>query len=92
MLKKPTLSKKFFLRLLNIVTCDVMFSFNNDMYAQNYGVAMESPLGHSLTNIFMGLLESKIMYKVESKIYYFRYVDNFFVIPENETDLDSNIF
>ena len=53
---------------------------------------MESPLGHSLTNIFMGLLESKIMYKVENKIYYFRYVDNFFVIPENETDLDSNIF
>ena len=54
LLKKPTLSKENFVKLLKIATCDVRFSFNNDMYTQHVVVAMESPLVPTLANIFMG--------------------------------------
>ena len=83
MLKKPILSKDSFVKLLK-------FSLNNNMYAQHDGVAiMGSPLKPTLANIFMGFLESKIISKIENKIHYFRYVDDWFVIAENEQELDN---
>ena len=40
---------------------EVEFSFNNVLYRQISGIAMGSPLGPTLTNIFMGHLEYKIL-------------------------------
>ena len=41
-------------------TSSVEFSFNNNMYKQTDGVAMGSPLGPSLANIFVGYYEEKL--------------------------------
>ena len=88
-LKKPHLSKENFVKLLKIATSDVRFSFNNIMYLQHDGVAMGSPLGPTLANIYMGFLESKIIPSFQDNIQYHRYVDDCFVIAENEQKLDN---
>ena len=43
-----------------IATRGAEFSFNNQMYKQLDGVAMSSPLGPALANIFVGFHESRI--------------------------------
>ena len=47
-------------KLLLMVTSGVEFSFDNIMYQQTDGVAMGSPLGPVLANIFVGYCESLI--------------------------------
>ena len=44
-------------KLLYLCTKNVHFSFDNNIYLQNNGIAMESPLGPILTNIFLFELE-----------------------------------
>ena len=46
---------------MKIATSDVQFSFDSEIYSQIDGVAMESPLGSTLANIFMRYLESKLV-------------------------------
>ena len=55
----PNIPKHDFRNLLNIVTKETFFMFNNKYYKQVDGVAMRSPLGPALANIFMGSFESK---------------------------------
>ena len=43
-----------------IATRRVEISFNNQMYKQLDGVAMGSPLGPALANIFFGVHESRL--------------------------------
>ena len=73
-----------FKKLLQLSTCDVQFSFNSQIYSQKDGIAMGSPLGPTLANIFMGYVESKIIPTFKHKLVYFRYVDDCFVLVENE--------
>ena len=40
-----------------MATSGVAFSFNNTMYRQTDGIAMSSPLGPVLANIFVGYNE-----------------------------------
>ena len=54
----PSLSEKSFRKLMRIVTTGVEFSFNDIMFQQVDGVAMGSPLGPVLANIFVGSLNS----------------------------------
>ena len=53
-LSPPQFSNEIFIELMNIATISAEFSFNNVMYEQLDGVAMGSPLGHALANIFVG--------------------------------------
>ena len=67
-------------KLLTICTKNVHFSFNNDIYIQIDGVAMGSPLGAVLANIFMVELESVLVPKLNDYVKKWRrFVDDTFV-------------
>ena len=72
-----TLTEPSFRKLMEMVTSGVEFSFNGLMYRQVDGVAMGSPLGPPLANIFVGYYEKKIPDQ-EWPDMYFRYVDDVF--------------
>ena len=66
-----------------------LFQLNGALYDQTDGVAMGSPLGPLLTNVFMSSLEEKL--ELESKLppYYRRYVDDTLrVMPDIPTAAD----
>ena len=71
-----------------IATRGVEFSFNNQMYKQLDGVAMGSPLGPALANIFVGFHESRIFDNTVKPGVYFRFVDDTFAIFGSELDCD----
>ena len=50
-------------KLLTLCTKNVHFSFNNEIYVQIDGVAMGSPLGLVIENIFMVELENTLVSK-----------------------------
>ena len=52
-------------KLLNICTKNVHLSFNNKIYLQIDKVAMGSPLGPVIANIFMVELETILLPKLE---------------------------
>ena len=49
-----------FRELMRLATSEVEFSFNGEMYRQIDGVAMGSPLGPTLANIFVSFYDKKI--------------------------------
>ena len=55
-------------------------SFDGKMYKQVDGVAMVSPLGPILANIFVGYLKSELFLSCKSSHVYLRYVNDFFVM------------
>ena len=73
----PPLHEDEFVELLPKVTSGVEFSFNNTMYRQCDGVAMGSPLGPVLANIFVGHCESLVPAE-EWPCLYNRFVDDCF--------------
>ena len=78
------MDKDVFIELMNIATTSVEFSFNNKMYKQIDGVAMGSPLGPALANIFVGYQEEKLFIDNNQPLIYFRYVDDPFAMFEDE--------
>lgn len=54
------LQKHQLTELLEIATANQLFQFNGDLYQQKDGVAMGSPLGPLLANVFMCHIESKL--------------------------------
>ena len=67
----------------------VEFSFNNTMYQQTDGIAMISPLGPVLANIFVGYNENKLFDFSDKPQFCKRYVDNTFAIFENEAECNE---
>ena len=85
-LNTSDLNEDGFRQLMKISTTSVEFLFNKNIYCQVDGVAMGSPLGPTLANIFVGYHERKLFSATIRPSTYFRYVDDTFVIFENTTD------
>ena len=83
-LTPPIMDKDVFIELMNIATTSVEFSFNNKMYKQIDRVAMGSPLGPALANIFVAYQEKKLFIDNNQPLIYFRYVDDTFAMFETE--------
>ena len=73
----PCIDESLLKKLLQKCTVGVEFSFNNLMYRQVDGVAMGSPLGPILANVFLGYCETRIAPDEWPELYR-RYVDDTF--------------
>ena len=86
-MKFKGLRKNEFRQLLELATKESLILFDNHYYRQIDGVAMGSPLGPTLANIFLCHYEEiwldncPLQFKPE---YYRRYVDDTFVLFKNE--------
>ena len=67
-----SLTKKKFTKLLRLATSSVEFSPNSQMYKQLDGVAIGSPLGPELVNIFAGSREALLLGKMSIPLFYSR--------------------
>ena len=79
----PKIPKDVFHNLLTVATKESFFMFNNKFYKQIDGVAMGSPLGPALANIFMCNFENKWLKDCPHSlkpVFYRRYVDDIFVL------------
>jgi len=88
-LPQPSFPRDIFVELMQLATSSVEFSFNNNMYRQTDGVAMCSPLGSALANIFVGYQEEKLFNFANRPLAYFRYVDDTFAVFSNEDDCNT---
>ena len=73
-------------KLFIFATKQTHFKYDGQYYDQIDGVAMGSPLGPKLANLFMGVHEKAWLssYNGPKVLYYRRYVDDIFCIFENE--------
>ena len=85
----PALPKAVFKELLIFATKSSHFKFNNQYYDQIDGVAMGSPLGPVLANVFMCDFEEKFVdtnKTVNKPLVWKRYVDDVFCTFNNPVD------
>ena len=85
-IQPPALPREVCMELLEKATTNVQFSFDSTMYMQTDGVAMGSPLGPILANIFVGYNEQHLFQSIKEPLMYVRYVDDTFVLFNNEKE------
>lgn len=81
-----------FFKLLQFASKNTSFIFNNSIYQQIDGVAMGSPLGPTLANLFLCFNESKWLNQCPiyfKPIIYKRYVDDTFTCFSDSSHLDQ---
>ena len=78
-------------KLLNFAAKESHFVFDGVIYDQVDGVAMGSPLGPVLANVFMCHLETMALdnYSGIKPLFYKRYVDDTFLIFHDQTDMEA---
>ena len=80
------LSKTDLIDLLQAATKNQLFQFDGALYEQTDGVAMGSPLGPLLANVFMCSIEENLEQQGQLPQYYRRYVnDTLTVMPDRVT-------
>ena len=73
-------------KLLRLCTKNVHFTLNNEIYIQNDGVAMESPLGPILANVFIVELENTLVPRLHEHVKKWKhFVDDTFAYVRNES-------
>ena len=79
------LNRQHMAKLLSFAVKENNFVFNDTMYEQLDGVAMGSPLGPVLANIFMANMESMALqsFSGNKPFMYCRYVDDIFLAFES---------
>lgn len=86
---KPTFERKHFKKLLQIATSGE-FLYKDRIYKQLDGVAMGSPLGPTLANLFLASMESNWVSSPNAPLCYLRYVDDIFAMFSNDRDDAAN--
>ena len=84
-------NKKQFNSLLQLATKNNIFMFNNVLYEQVDGVAMGSPCGPTLANVFLCFYEKMWLDSCPSYFkpsYYRRYVDDTFLLFRDEKHIE----
>ena len=79
----PKIPIDVFCNLVTVATKEWLFMFNNKFYKQIDGVAMGSPLGPALANVFMSSFENKWLKDCPhglKPVFYRRYVNDIFVL------------
>ena len=87
---KNGLSESDFRELLTLATTESFILFDGKYYRQLDGVAMGSPLGPTLANIFLSYHEQRWLSECPiscKPIYYKRYVDDIFVLFTNSSQI-----
>ena len=76
---------QIFVELMKMATSSVEFGFKDIMHRQIDGVAMGSPLGPAIANIFVAYYESKLFQTTSKPEMSYRYMDDtFFVVFSNK--------
>ena len=75
--------------LLMAVTNDQLSLFNGQLYEQTDGLAIGSPLGPLVANVFMCSIEEILEREGKMTAYYGRYVDDTLTIMHDKTSADS---
>ncbi|CAH8429348.1 unnamed protein product [Dicrocoelium dendriticum] len=75
---------EFLQNLILLCTENVRFQFEGKAYKQIDGVAMGSPLGPVLADIFLGMIERKAAACISEAKLYKRYVDDILVFTNGE--------
>ncbi|CAM4849385.1 unnamed protein product [Rotaria magnacalcarata] len=89
-IKNTPFNKKQFKKLLELAVCNVPFRFMNEYYIQCDGVAMGSPLGPILADMFMSKLENKLnKFSKNKPQVWLRYVDDILCIFDNKQNIDN---
>ena len=86
------INKSEFKNLLPLVTQESYFVFNDALYKQKDGVAMRSPLGPTMANVFLVFYEVKWLEQCPKEfkpVFYRRYVDDIFVLFESAEHLSK---
>ena len=85
-------NKSEFENLLSLATQDSHFMFNDILYKQKDNVAMGSPLGITMANVFLSFCEMKWLEQCPNEfkpVFYRRYVDNIVVLFESAEHLSK---
>ena len=85
-------NRKQFKKVLGFATKDNLLSLNNSLFSQQDGVAMGSPLGPMLANIFMCHYEEKWLSDRPSEykpVLYRRCVDDTFLLFQDELHIQQ---
>ena len=81
--------RNIFVELMQLATSSVEFSFNNIMHRQINNIAMGLLLGPALANIFISYQEAKLFNIAKRLLVYFWYVDDTFIVFNNEEDCNT---
>ena len=85
----PTFPRKELEELIRWVTLCAEFIFNDLIYKQIDGIAIGSPLGPILANIFVSFHEKKLYNAVSDPLIYCRFDDDTFALFKDETQCDQ---
>ena len=81
-----------FENMLSLATRETYFMFNSILYKQKDNVAMGSPLGPTIANVFLSFYEMKWLQQCPNEFkqfFYIKYGDDIFVLFESDGQLSN---